>query len=84
MLAVITSVTDKPTKAKVYCVERFPRLKNTPPAITNNTQGQFSGNCHHKKTQKPVETQTMSLIYKLHSQEAASLILNMQSILVMN
>ena len=42
MLEVITSVTDKPTKAQAYCVDRFPTLRTTPPAIANETQGQLS------------------------------------------
>jgi hypothetical protein len=42
MLAVITSVTDKPTKAQAYCVDKFPRLRTTPPAIANITEGQLS------------------------------------------
>lgn len=42
MLEVITSVTDKPTNAHAYCVERLPRLRTTPPAIANKTLGQLS------------------------------------------
>lgn len=35
MLDVITSVTESPTKAQAYCVDRFPKLKNIPPAIAS-------------------------------------------------
>lgn len=47
MLHVITSVTDNPTKAQAYCVDRFPRLRTTPPAIANITEDQFSYINHH-------------------------------------
>ena len=42
MLEVTTSVTDKPTNAQAYCVDRLPRLSTNPPAIANNTEGQLS------------------------------------------
>lgn len=42
MLALTTSTTDKPTKAIAYCIDRFPTLRATPPAIANNTEGQLS------------------------------------------
>ena len=41
-LEEITSVTDKPTKAQLYCVDRLPTLSTTPPAIANKTEGQLS------------------------------------------
>lgn len=44
MLDVITSVTERPTKAQAYCVDKFPRLRNTPPAIAIRMQGQLSCN----------------------------------------
>ncbi|KAJ0545239.1 hypothetical protein HanIR_Chr08g0347741 [Helianthus annuus] len=47
ILEVITSVTDKPTNAHAYCVDRFPRLKTTPPAIANRMLGQLF--CNKKK-----------------------------------
>lgn len=42
MLALTTSTTDNPAKAIAYCIDRFPTLRATPPAIANNTEGQFS------------------------------------------
>lgn len=42
MLDEMTSTTDKPTKAQAYCVERFPKLRTTPPAIANKTDDQLS------------------------------------------
>jgi len=42
MLAVITSVTDSPTKANAYCEDRLPRLRTTPPPIAKRTEGQLS------------------------------------------
>jgi len=42
MLAVITSVTDSPTKANAYWLDRFPRLRNRPPPIAKRTEGQLS------------------------------------------
>lgn len=42
MLAVITSVTGKPTNAKAYWVAKFPTLKSTPPTTASNTDGQLS------------------------------------------
>ena len=42
MLAQITSVTERPTYAQAYCVERFPILSTRPPAIANSTEGQLS------------------------------------------
>jgi hypothetical protein len=42
MLELITSVTERPTYAQAYCVERFPILRTTPPAIANKTEGKLS------------------------------------------
>lgn len=42
ILEVITSVTDKPTNAQAYCVDRFPRLRAIPPPIANRIDGQLS------------------------------------------
>ena len=41
MLELMTSVTERPTYAQAYWVERFPILSTTPPAIANSTEGQL-------------------------------------------
>jgi len=44
MLELITSVTERPTYAQAYWVDRFPMLRTTPPAMANSTEGQLSFN----------------------------------------
>ena len=40
-LEAMTSVTESPTNAQPYCVASVPRLRVTPPAIANRTEGQL-------------------------------------------
>lgn len=51
-LEAMTSVTQSPTKAQPYCVASVPRLRVTPPAIANRTDGQLFGNCKCLKWNK--------------------------------
>jgi len=40
-LDAMTSVTERPTNAQPYCVASVPRLRVTPPAVANKTEGQL-------------------------------------------
>jgi len=40
-LDAMTSVTERPTNAQPYCVASVPRLRVTPPAVANKTDGQL-------------------------------------------
>lgn len=42
ILELITSVTERPTYAHAYCVDKFPRLRTIPPDIANKVEGQLS------------------------------------------
>lgn len=40
-LDVMTSVSERPTKAQAYCVAKLPNPRKTPPAMAIKTQGQL-------------------------------------------